>query len=311
MEPLPRHLVIVASLCALSSCAVGTTSNPPTSSMSAARAGLRPEYRLFYDTLAEYGDWVLIEPYGYVFRPRVGFADWRPYQYGFWAPTDAYGWVWISNEPFGWATFHYGRWFFDEYNAWVWQPGIQWAPAWVSWRANDQYVGWSPLLGGGGGQVPGGAYLFTTVDALGSTDLTAKVTTQAELGSVVANTSPVNEEVELDGVAVPAGPPVSLIERRLGQRLPRAQVDDLLPRRGVLGREPRSETAAPADSMPTVEELRRAGEQASREARTLSTRGGRIPPRLPMVRPPVGRGFAPRRGVPAPAAKDTSAAPGG
>ena len=50
------------------------------------------------------GDWTLIEPYGYVFRPHVNFVAWSPYQYGFWAPSDVYGWVWISAEPFGWAT---------------------------------------------------------------------------------------------------------------------------------------------------------------------------------------------------------------
>ena len=37
---------------------------------------------------SDYGDWVLIEPYGYVFRPRVGFDTWHPYWDGFWAPTD-------------------------------------------------------------------------------------------------------------------------------------------------------------------------------------------------------------------------------
>src|SRR5438132_1271400 len=47
--------------------------------MPAARAGLRPEYRVFYDELKEYGDWVLIEPYGFVFRPRTRFNDWSPY----------------------------------------------------------------------------------------------------------------------------------------------------------------------------------------------------------------------------------------
>jgi hypothetical protein len=180
----------------------------------------------------------------------------------------------------------------------------------VSWQANDQYVGWSPL-GGGGGKVPGGGYLFTSVDALGSTDLTAKVKTQTQLGSAVAGASPVNEVVDLDGVAVPAGPPVSMIERRLGQRLPRVEVDDLLPR-GAMDREPRAEATTPADTAPTLEDVRRVGEQASREARALSARGGRLPSRLPMVRPAIERGLAPRRSAPAaPSAKDSSAAPGG
>ncbi len=28
---------------------------------------------------------------------------------------------------------------------WIWVPGYEWAPAWVSWRSSDDYVGWAPL----------------------------------------------------------------------------------------------------------------------------------------------------------------------
>src|SRR5205814_112978 len=28
---------------------------------------------------------------------------------------------------------------------WVWVPGDEWAPAWVSWRKSNDYVGWAPL----------------------------------------------------------------------------------------------------------------------------------------------------------------------
>jgi hypothetical protein len=28
---------------------------------------------------------------------------------------------------------------------WVWVPGSEWAPAWVSWRESDDYIGWAPL----------------------------------------------------------------------------------------------------------------------------------------------------------------------
>ena len=92
--------------------------------MPAARAALRPEYRLFYDSLVDYGDWVLIEPYGFMFRPRVDFATFRPYADGFWAPSDPWGWVWISAEPFGWATYHYGRWGYSRRIGWFWALGI-------------------------------------------------------------------------------------------------------------------------------------------------------------------------------------------
>jgi hypothetical protein len=28
---------------------------------------------------------------------------------------------------------------------WVWVPDYEWGPAWVSWRSNDDYIGWAPL----------------------------------------------------------------------------------------------------------------------------------------------------------------------
>ena len=84
--------------------------------------------------------------YGYVFQPRQAAhsRDWRPYTNGHWVYTDA-GWTWISDEQFGWATYHYGRWIRLRSVGWVWVPGEQWAPAWVSWRKGNDYVGWAPL----------------------------------------------------------------------------------------------------------------------------------------------------------------------
>ena len=74
------------------SCAsVGVT--PSSQPMSAARAGLMPDYRIFYDALEGTGDWVLVEPLGWVFRPDVNFVAWKPYERGFWTWNDWYGWV--------------------------------------------------------------------------------------------------------------------------------------------------------------------------------------------------------------------------
>ncbi len=102
-------------------------------------------YDVFYRSLNDYGDWIELGNYGYVFHPAVASSsNWRPYTNGYWAYSD-YGWTWISNEPFGWATFHYGRWMRARGIGWVWVPGEEWAPAWVSWRSSDDYVGWAPL----------------------------------------------------------------------------------------------------------------------------------------------------------------------
>jgi hypothetical protein len=103
-------------------------------------------YSTFYRKLEPYGDWMETGDYGYVFQPRQATQsrDWRPYTNGHWVYTDA-GWTWISDEQFGWAAYHYGRWVRLRSVGWVWVPGEQWAPAWVSWRKGDDYVGWAPL----------------------------------------------------------------------------------------------------------------------------------------------------------------------
>jgi hypothetical protein len=101
-------------------------------------------YQDFYDGLAPYGQWINDPMYGYVWLPDVG-SDFRPYySNGYWAMTQ-YGNTWVSNYDWGWAPFHYGRWTFDNYYGWLWIPDTQWAPAWVSWRSNNDYYGWAPL----------------------------------------------------------------------------------------------------------------------------------------------------------------------
>jgi hypothetical protein len=103
-------------------------------------------YDLFYDRLQSDGQWFNDATYGSVWQPKIASTDqqWRPYTDGRWVYTDR-GWTWISNENFGWAAYHYGRWARLSERGWVWVPGSTWAPAWVSWRQSDDYVGWAPL----------------------------------------------------------------------------------------------------------------------------------------------------------------------
>ncbi len=98
----------------------------------------------FYDDLSPYGHWVDRPQYGWVWTPRAVAATWRPYQNGHWASTDE-GWIWITDEPYGWATYHYGRWYDDPDYGWSWVPGNEYAPAWVSWQQGGDYIGWAPL----------------------------------------------------------------------------------------------------------------------------------------------------------------------
>ncbi len=103
-------------------------------------------YEVFYSKLQDDGAWIESDDYGYIWRPRVAEDNrrWKPYTDGHWVQTDR-GWTWESNERFGWATYHYGRWVNLNDTGWCWVPGDEWAPAWVSWRSSDRYVGWAPL----------------------------------------------------------------------------------------------------------------------------------------------------------------------
>jgi hypothetical protein len=97
----------------------------------------------FYQPLAPYGSWVEVSSYGRCWHPTDVGADWAPYTAGHWEWTDA-GWYWQSDEPWGWACCHYGSWYYDPSVGWVWIPGTEWAPAWVTWRDSDDYIGWAP-----------------------------------------------------------------------------------------------------------------------------------------------------------------------
>jgi hypothetical protein len=275
-----RHLRTLAGTIAIAtllSCATGGYA-PQTPSMPAARAALRPEYRIFYDALQDYGDWVLIEPYGFVFHPRVDFATFRPYQDGFWAPTDAWGWVWISAEPFGWATYHYGSWLWDRFQGWVWMPGIDWGPAWVSWEIAGGYAGWAPLSPGGGTM---GDYVYAPLDRLGATDLRFNIATPATLGDRISDAQPANQLVERDGVRVNLGPSFTRIERATGAPLSRVKLSETAVSGGVA----RHDVSADEPRVLDVETAQREAEDAARRTRALIDARGRAPAVLPVLRP--------------------------
>ncbi|MGD1046259.1 MAG: DUF6600 domain-containing protein [Bacteroidota bacterium] len=114
------------------------TSNPVISDIGI-------QFGFFYSSLVPHGEWIKVESGTRVWRPFHIPHHWRPYLVGRWVWTDDYGWYWMSNEPFGWITYHYGRWYYDDYYGWVWTPDDVWAPAWVEWRYDDDYIGWAPL----------------------------------------------------------------------------------------------------------------------------------------------------------------------
>lgn len=98
----------------------------------------------FYTALEPYGQWIELNDGVTAWQPDFIGTNWAPYTLGRWEWT-ADGWYWNSDEPFGYITYHYGRWYNDDYYGWIWVPDDQWAPAWVEWRYDDNYVGWAPL----------------------------------------------------------------------------------------------------------------------------------------------------------------------
>ncbi|HNQ80780.1 MAG TPA: hypothetical protein PKI53_06700 [Candidatus Aminicenantes bacterium] len=91
------------------------------------------------------GEWIDIEPFGFVWIPTGLSPGWRPYTWGRWTWLPFSGWCWVPYEPWGWCTFHYGRWQWDPFYGWYWIPLPGWGAAWVNWWWNDYYCGWAPM----------------------------------------------------------------------------------------------------------------------------------------------------------------------
>ncbi|HEY3911361.1 MAG TPA: DUF6600 domain-containing protein [Stellaceae bacterium] len=49
-------------------------------------------------------------------------VGWAPFRDGHWRWVAPWGWTWIDDQPWGFATSHYGRWAFRD-GRWVWAPG--------------------------------------------------------------------------------------------------------------------------------------------------------------------------------------------
>jgi hypothetical protein len=70
--------------------------------------------------------------------------EYRPYRNGQWVNTNE-GWYFRAPTPWEETVHHHGRWVHSPTAGWLWVPGRVWAPAWVNWRQNDDYVSWAPL----------------------------------------------------------------------------------------------------------------------------------------------------------------------
>ena len=203
----------------------------------------------FYDDLSPYGSWVHVSRYGDCWQPYRRVRAWRPYTVGYWADTD-YGWLWVSQDPWGDIPYHYGRWVFDSYYGWVWVPDddLVWAPAWVSWRYSDAYVGWAPLppeadwYGNGlsvnisfiDRSIPSSGWCFTPVRTFGTTSVRYSILPTTRNVTIFSETRNVTRYDSYRGFPVNRGPSPSLIQRATGRRIERYRISDV--RSGRIGR---------------------------------------------------------------------------
>ncbi|MBI2772838.1 MAG: chromosome partitioning protein ParA [Burkholderiales bacterium] len=75
-----------------------------------------------YQQLDAWGKWIKDPALGAVWQPRDVDAAWMPFRYGRWDLVAPWGWTWIDEAPWGFATSHYGRW--TQLGArWAWVPG--------------------------------------------------------------------------------------------------------------------------------------------------------------------------------------------
>lgn len=110
---------------------------------------LPDELRDYSYEFDNYGQWVYVSNYGYVWAPRVALhMEWAPYRNGRWVWIGS-DFVWISYDPWGWVPHHYGRWVFTARFGWCWVPPkrghVYWAPGYVAWVYTPSYVAWVPL----------------------------------------------------------------------------------------------------------------------------------------------------------------------
>ena len=176
----------------------------------------------FYGPLAANGSWVDVNGYGRCFRPAAVDGEWRPYCEGSWVWTDC-GWYWESDEPWAWACYHYGTWFDDPVQGWIWVPGIEWAPAWVTWRTGGDFVGWAPCAPRGVTVAPA---LFVFVGTGHFQDPVRRTSVTVNNATAISETrlqaGPAREQRNINGktqdVVINHGPDMDAIQKATGRQ---------------------------------------------------------------------------------------------
>src|SRR5713226_8101850 len=84
-----------------------------------------PYYVPGFADLYSYGAFSSCGAYGYGWRPFGVGLGWSPFTNGQWVMDPAFGYTWVSFQPWGWAPYHYGGWLFDaSCGGWFYSPPV-------------------------------------------------------------------------------------------------------------------------------------------------------------------------------------------
>jgi hypothetical protein len=89
------------------------------------------------------GTWYDRGDQGYIWSPyEASNPGWDPYGTGNWMWTPAYGYVWVSGEPWGYMPYQCGAWNYFDAFGWGWAPG-----SCQTWWAGGGGAGWYFTIG--------------------------------------------------------------------------------------------------------------------------------------------------------------------
>jgi hypothetical protein len=103
----------------------GRIDSVSTATTSALQYTGSPYYAPGFADLYTYGAFSSCGAYGYGWRPFGVGLGWSPFTNGQWFMDPAFGWTWVSYQPWGWAPYHYGGWLFDtSCGGWFYSPPV-------------------------------------------------------------------------------------------------------------------------------------------------------------------------------------------
>jgi uncharacterized protein DUF6600/FecR-like protein len=103
----------------------GRIDSVATATSAALQYTNSPYYASGFADLFTYGAFSSCGGYGLGWRPFGVGLSWSPFSTGQWAWDPAFGWTWMSSQPWGWAPYHYGGWLFDAgCGGWFYSPPV-------------------------------------------------------------------------------------------------------------------------------------------------------------------------------------------